>query len=65
MEMAKNATLGDFLEKIRETYMGNNRVYKIEVAFEDGSGPLRMTYRTPEGFAEDQMQRRGRIDLEI
>lgn len=63
MELAKDVSLQEFCEEIKQAYIGNNHIYKVEVAFDDGTGPLRMVYTTPKGFEQDQMQRKGTIEL--
>jgi hypothetical protein len=50
---------------IKPNYEGNNHVYKVEVTFYDGTGPLRIVYTTPEGFESDQRQRIGTIETEF
>ena len=62
MELAKDKTFAEFYERIKNTYQGNNHVYKVEVIFDDGTGPLRIVYTTPKGFEVDQMQRKGTIE---
>jgi len=57
-------TFRDFEEYVRNSYTGNNHVYKLEVQVKmyDGPKPLVLTFTSPEGFEQDQTRRRGTIE---
>ena len=61
MKIKENATIEDFLKTMGRTYCSNNHVYKVEVAFDDGSGPLKLVFETEQGFKDYQTRRKGDI----
>jgi len=63
MELAKNVTINEFYKTIRQTYESNNHISTLKIEFYDGNQTVKMIYKTPEGFYQDQMQRRGDIEL--
>lgn len=59
----ENVTFDKLYERIKRTYEGNNHVSTVKVEFYDGTRPLTMVFKSPEGFCEDQRERKGTIEL--
>jgi hypothetical protein len=57
-----NATYRQFEEWIKNSYHGNNHVYKIEVKMYDGPKPIVLSFTSEQGFNRDQATRKGTID---
>lgn len=65
MIIKKEASVEEFYAHLRGGFEGNNNVYKVEVTFYDGLTPMRIIFETPQGFVEDQKQRKGQLELKI
>lgn len=63
MKLAENVTLNEFYQRIKETYQSNNYISTVKVEFYDGTKPVQMVFKTPEGFEQDQTQRKGTIEV--
>lgn len=56
-------TIGILYELMRSSYMSNNYVHSVIAKFDDGTCPLQLSFKTPEGFEQDQTQRKGTIEV--
>jgi len=53
----------DFYRMLHGSVEGNNHVYKVEATVHDGSKPIRIVFDSPQGFASDQKQRIGTLEV--
>lgn len=54
----------DFYAMLHGSIEGNNHVYKVEVTVYNGAKPIKIVFDSPQGFASDQRQRIGTLEVE-
>lgn len=63
MILHQNATIKDLYEIITKNYQSNNHMHQIKVELYDGNQKAGLLFKTPQGFQENQTQRKGTIEI--